>query len=137
MKLSSSLFKTEIKELKDALEKIALSKDHKEAVSLAGKALNWPESARKSLESLQKEIDRIKDLPKEPLRYGGWHLCNYCRKVIINGQVCDCKKNFWKDLQLPYKPQPIWCNASGTLPSITDQGPNNQYGGIDPLKFYF
>ncbi len=133
MKISPEALKTQIKELQNALEKIVQSKEHKEAIEIAGAALNWPESAKKALANSQTENSKMARLLKEALRkappkpehYGGWHLCDYCRKVVVNGQICGCRRDIWKDNQPPYKPAPIWCQASGAAPmTITGVWPS-------------
>lgn len=69
--------------------------------------------------SLALQIADLNKAPKniwpkqDPLKIGGYHLCQKCGNMVMNGSKCPC--NFWNDSykkSYPYPPQnPIYCKS--------------------------
>lgn len=121
----------EVKKKTDALKKIAEGSKHSKEI--AKQALGWPDKMDQQIELLREENLRlklelekiinekaaeiIKDVAKKPWSnrledlYGGWHLCGYCGKIVMNGQLCNCcSQNKYHPQPLPLG-NPVWCES--------------------------
>lgn len=73
-------------------------------------------SLKNELDSLKREVEKLKKQKPTtvyPEKIGGWRLCPFCSKTLMDNQQCICEtqKNPWKHPAWPTLPPRITCSG--------------------------